>query len=240
MRFLAAIASIFMVTVSAAPADLPLLDRRAQVIADGKSVHEGKLPDWNFKYHASGFLAKGCANPGKIRTCYVYTLSGDPTENIDPEGSSGGNNEQNVLLDGPSHPADGSIRKYTFRMKVDPSLTSTPPDSCPLVQIRSPLIENTDVSAVYLDVRDNQAGIFAFTDISEPSVSIPLNEFTGKNTFQTWIVKSGPQGWADITIIDEDTGKNLLKYNATGQNSQDSYHMQVGTERATRDIKPLK
>ncbi|KAG9126190.1 hypothetical protein FRC07_004515 [Ceratobasidium sp. 392] len=194
MRALATFASALLVSVSAAPGDSPFLGKRAQVIADGNSVHSGNLPDWNFKYHAAGFLAKGCANPGKIKTCYVYTLSDDPTKNTDPVASGGGNDIQNVILDGPSHPADGSIRKYTFRMKVDPSLTSTSPDSCPLVEIASQEPDGTPSSAVYLDVRDNQAGIFAFTDTSTPSAWIPLNKFTGKSTYQTWIVKSGPKG----------------------------------------------
>ncbi|KAG8693610.1 hypothetical protein FRC08_009013 [Ceratobasidium sp. 394] len=239
MHFLAAAASALLVAVSAAPAELSPLGTPATVIADGKKVHEGALPDWNFKYHASGYLAKGgCPANGRISTCYVYTLSGDPTKNLDK--SPFGSVIQDVILNGPSHPADGSVRKYTFRMQVDPSLTSTSSDSCPLVEIASQEEDGTPSSAVYLDVRDNQAGIFAFTDTSTPSVSIPLNQFTGKSTYQTWIVKSGPNGWADITIIDEATGKNLLKYNATGQNSRETYHMRVGTDRSIVDIKPMK
>ncbi|KAG8686848.1 hypothetical protein FRC09_013882 [Ceratobasidium sp. 395] len=238
MRVLTAAASALFVAVSAVPTDLSSFDKRATVIADGNSIHDGNLPDWNFKYHAAGFLAKGCASPGKIKTCYVYTLSDDLNKNLDktPFGSI----VQDVILDGPSHPADGTTRKYTFRLWVDPALTSTSSDSCPLMEIASQDENGNPQSAVYLDVRDSQAGIFAFTDTSTPSASIPLNQFVGKSTYQTWIVKSGPNGWADITIIDENTGKNLLKYNATGQNSWGSYHMRAGTVRSNVDIKPLK
>ncbi|QRV99148.1 hypothetical protein RhiJN_27167 [Ceratobasidium sp. AG-Ba] len=240
MRFLAAAASIFLISVSAAPAELPTLHKRATVIADGNSVHDGNLPDWNFKYHAAGYLAKGgCPTNSNITTCYVYSLSSNPTKNTeqDPYGVT----IQDVILNAPSHLADGRIRRYTFKMTLDPSLTYTSSNSCPLVEIVSPDENGNPTSAVYLDVRDNQAGIFAFTDTSTPSASIPLNQFTGKHTHQTWTLKSGPGGWADVKVVDEATGATLLSYNATGQNSQGTYYMRVGTDRAAdNNLKPLK
>ncbi|QRV85059.1 hypothetical protein RhiJN_13075 [Ceratobasidium sp. AG-Ba] len=212
MRFLAAAASIFLISVSAAPAELPTLHKRAAVIADGNSVHDGNLPDWNFKYHAAGYLAKGgCPANSNITTCYIYSLSSDPAKNTeqDPYGVT----IQDVILNAPSHPADGRIRRYTFKMTLDPSLTYTSSNSCPLVEIVSP----------------------------DENASIPLNQFTGKHTHQTWTLKSGPGGWADVKVVDEATGATLLRYNATGQNSQGTYYMRVGTDRAAdNNLKPLK
>ncbi|QRV85032.1 ICE-like protease (caspase) p20 domain protein [Ceratobasidium sp. AG-Ba] len=188
MRVFTAANSAFIVAVSAAPEDL---FKRATVLSDGFSVHNGALPDWNFQYYATGYLAKGgCPVGSKISTCYVYTLSGNPSENV--ETNPYGSRVQNVTLSPPSHLADGQIRQYTFRMEVDPSLAPTSLDSCPLVAISIPGEDGGSVTPVYLDVQNNLAGIYAFTDTATPSVSMPLKDFTGKSIYQTWTLKSGP------------------------------------------------
>ncbi|QRV99124.1 ICE-like protease (caspase) p20 domain protein [Ceratobasidium sp. AG-Ba] len=194
--FSPAATSALIVAVSAAPAEV---FKRATVLADGYSVHNGALPDWNFQYHSTGYLAKGgCPVGSKILPA--------------------------TSIPSPVNPRERRDQLYTFRMQVDPSLASTSLDSCPLVAISTLGEDGGPVTPVYLDVRNNLAGICAFTDTATPSASMPLKDFTGKSTYQTWTLKSGPGGWANINIVDEAIGTTLfMKYNATGQNSWGTY-----------------
>jgi hypothetical protein len=157
--------------------------------------------------------------------CYVYKLSSSPAENIDPALSNGGNKIQAVILNSPSYEATGSVTQFNFKLWVDPALSSTSSNSFPLVQLVSKEVDNGPSSTVYFDVRNNLAGIYAFTDTSTPAVSVPLSQFTGRRTFHTWTVKGGPNGYADIRILDGGSGETILHYRAEGQNSRDSYRL---------------
>lgn len=239
----AAISFILLATASAIPTQLSQLEKREdlQVIADGKRVHVGQLPTWDFIYRSAGYLARGGCPLSEvgIKLCYQYKLSDNPNKNIDPGESSGGNKVQTVILNSPSYPATGSVVQFNFKLRVDAALTSTSPNSFPLVQIVSKEVDNGPSSAVYFDLRNNLAGIYAFTDTSTPAVSVPLGQFTGKTTFHTWTVKGGPNGYADIRILESGSGATILHYRADGQNSRDSYRIRIGAVRLAEDLKPL-
>lgn len=217
------------------------ISEELQVIADGKRVHVGVLPTWDFIYRSAGYLARGGCPLSEvgIKLCYQYKLSDNPRKNIDPGESSGGNRVQTVILNSPSYPATGSVIQFNFKLRVDAALTSTSPNSFPLVQIVSKEVDNGPSSAVYFDVRNNLAGIYAFTDTSTPVVSVPLSQFTGKTTFHTWTVKGGPNGYADIRILESGSGATILHHRVDGQNSRDSYRIRIGAIRLAEDLKPL-
>jgi hypothetical protein len=148
-------------------------------------------------------------------------LSSDPTQNLDPY--LGSDTQSNFISAGP-YEATGAVTKYTFKLFLDPALkTPSTAGPVPIVQIvsKEPVDGQGSATKVYFDVRNNKAGIYAFSDT--PVVSIPLSSFTGKSTVQTWIVKGGLQGYADIDIKDSATGKSILKYRVNKPNTIDSY-----------------
>lgn len=157
----------------------------------------------------------------------MYKLSDDPTKHIDPALSSGGNQIQGVILNSPSYEATGSVTQFNFKLWVDPTLSSTSVNSFPVVQLVSKEVDNGPSSAVYFDLRNNLAAIYAFTDTATPAVSVSLSQFTGRRTFHTWTVKGGPNGYVDIRILDGVSGEVILHYKAEGQNSRDSYRLVV-------------
>ncbi|QRV84974.1 hypothetical protein RhiJN_12990 [Ceratobasidium sp. AG-Ba] len=195
---------IALVSVTAAPANVTSLNKRT-IIADGNGVRNGGLPDWNFRYRASGYVAKGCPPGTGISICYEYRLSSDPTKNLDKDSEN--HVVQRDLFYSSSKPADGKIREYTFRMKIDSSVASAPQsDSLPLVGLETRVFNVGDVvMTIYLDARDNTLGIYNRADRFTPLVHVPLADVVGKRIYQRWTHKSGPDGWTSIEILDEDT-----------------------------------
>ncbi|CAE6409594.1 hypothetical protein ACGC1H_006512 [Rhizoctonia solani] len=232
----------FLLLVTARGIPNPL-QKRDTVIADGKSVQVGNLPTWNFVYRSAGYLARGgwpeCPVKNGIKFCYVYELSSDPSKNIDPALSTGGNNVQAVILNSPWYEATGSVTQFNFELWVDPSLTSTSSNPFPLVQLVSKEVYSGTSTTISFDVRNNLAGIYAVANPSTPTVSVPLSQYMGRRNLHTWTVKGGPDGYADIWIRDGVSGETILQYRVEGQNSRDSYRIRVGAERVAQNITPL-
>ncbi|KAF8610614.1 hypothetical protein BDV93DRAFT_550417 [Ceratobasidium sp. AG-I] len=215
-------------TVYAAPTDLAVLDRRATVLAGGANVVVGTLPDWSLIFRASGYLAKGgCPASASITTCYVQKLSAKATENLDPDLSTNGPSQTN-LVSTTSLDATGAVTKFTFKLFIDPALKTPGSSPVPIVQVvsKEPVDGQGAATKVFLDVRNNVAGIYAFSNA--PVVSIPLSSFSGKTTLQTWTIKGGPQGYADIDIKDAKTNASILKYRVNQANTVDSYRLRIG------------
>ncbi|CAE6367780.1 unnamed protein product [Rhizoctonia solani] len=217
--------------------------RSDTVIADGESVHVGDLPTWSFRYRSAGYLARGgwpeCPINNGIKLCYVYKLSSDPTKNIDPSFSTDGNHVQGVILNSPWFEATGSVTQFNFQLWVDPALTSTSFSPFPLVQLVSKEVDNGPATTISFDVRNNLAGIYAFTNAYTPVVSVPLTQCTGRRNLHTWTIKGGPDGYADIWVRDGVSGETILQYMVEGQNLRDSYRIRIGAERVTENLTPL-
>ncbi|KAG9122937.1 hypothetical protein FRC07_000486 [Ceratobasidium sp. 392] len=235
------LASVLVLLASsyAAPTDVSVLDRRATVLADGKKVVVGNLPDWGLIFRASGYVSKGgCPTATAIKTCYVQKLSANPKENLDPDlGESGP--VQTSFISTNAVEATGGVTKYTFKLYIEPGLASpSSAGSVPLVQIvsKEPVDGQGSATKVWLDAKNNQAGIYAFNEAS-PVVSLPLSKFVGKTTVHTWIVKGGPQGYAIIDIKDT-AGKSILKYSVNKPNTIDSYRIRVGPIRSAKSNSP--
>ncbi|CAE7123431.1 unnamed protein product [Rhizoctonia solani] len=216
---------------------------RDTVIADGESVQVGDLPTWNFGYRSAGYLARGgwpeCPVNNGIKLCYVYKLSSDPTKNLDPALSTGGNNVQAVILNSPSYEATSPVTQFNFQLWVDPSLTSTCSSPFPLVQLVSKEVDSEPATTVSFDVRSNLAGIYAFANPSTPVASVSLSQYTGRRNLHTWTIKGGPDGYTDIWIRDGVSGETILQYKVEGQNLGDRYHIRIGAERLAQNITPL-
>ncbi|KAB5594381.1 hypothetical protein CTheo_2158 [Ceratobasidium theobromae] len=235
----AALLSLLVASTCAAPTNLAALDKRApQVLAGGSSVVVGTLPDWGLIFRTSGYLAKGdCPVSSGITTCYATKLSSNPGENLDPNAATNPNSQSSFVSTGPQD-ANGSITKYTFKLSLDSSLQTPSSSPFPLVQIvsKEPVDDQGYATNVYLDLRNNEAGIYAFSDT--PVVSVPLSSLTGRNLLQTWTIMGGPGGWADIEISDADTSSSILKYHVDKANSRDSYRLRVGPIRSVDQASP--
>lgn len=227
-----------LATAYAAPTDLAGLDKRDTVLASGSEVVVGTLPDWSLIFRASGYLAKGgCPASAGIATCYVQKLSATATENLDPDLSSDGPSQSNFVSTAALE-ATGAVTKFTFKLALDATLTTPSASPVPIVQVvsKEPVDGQGSATKVFFDVRNNQAGIYAFSDT--PVVSVPLSSFTGKTTLQTWTIKGGPQGYADIDIKDANTGASILTYTVDQANTVDSYRLRVGPIRLANSGSP--
>ncbi|CEL53221.1 hypothetical protein RSOLAG1IB_06187 [Rhizoctonia solani AG-1 IB] len=175
---------LLLVTASGLPSQ-----RGDTVIADGESIHIGDLPTSSFRYRSAGYLARGgwpeCPINNGIKLCYVCKLSADPSKNIDPSLSTDGNHVQGVILNSPWFEATGSVTQFNFQLWVDPALTSTSSSPFPLVQLVSKEAENGPATTISFDVRNNLAGIYAFTDPSAYVLSIPLSQYRGRRHLHT-------------------------------------------------------
>ena len=154
--------------------------------------------------------------------CYVQKLSAEATANLDPDLSVDGPSQTNFVST-TSLEATGAITKFTFKLYIDPALKTPGISGVPIVQVvsKEPVDGQGSATKVFLDVRNNVAGIYAFSNA--PVVSVPLSSFTGKTTLQTWIVRGGPLGWVDIDIKDAKTSASILKYRVNQANTVDSY-----------------
>ncbi|QRV99004.1 hypothetical protein RhiJN_27023 [Ceratobasidium sp. AG-Ba] len=227
--------------VIAAPTDVATLDKRATVIADGNSVRNGNLPDWGFNYHASGYVAKGCPTGTKINTCYESRLSSNPTKNVE---NSGGRKIQSNLFYSSPKPADGRIREYTFRMKVDASFTSTSDKPHILVGIETQDINNNKrrMISTYVAIRNGELRIYTYADPDTPLASTRMENFIGKRAFCIWKVDSdSSKGSVGITIVNDEDGSNILSYVVSDGMTWGNYRMRVGTTRdAVAGMSPLR
>ncbi|QRV99008.1 hypothetical protein RhiJN_27027 [Ceratobasidium sp. AG-Ba] len=238
LKFIAIVCAS-LVVVTAAPADVTSLDKRA-VIADGNGVRTGTLPDWDFKYRSAGYVAKGCPPGTGISTCYEYRLSSNPKKNLD-KNSAGHTLQRNEFFSA-TKPANSKPREYTFKIKVDPSVTSVSQfDPLPIVGLDTgegvPNAGNPGMP-VYLDVRDNMAGIYTSEDAWNPVTSIQLASFVGRCTYHTWKYKPGSAGYIDIKIVDCNTKAPLLNFKKTGEILSGTYRMRVGTRRYVSNVIP--
>ncbi|KAG8727756.1 hypothetical protein FRC12_022260 [Ceratobasidium sp. 428] len=230
---------VLLASAFAAPTDISVLDKRAITLADGKKVVVGDLPDWGLIFRSSGVLTKGgCPAAAKsIVTCYAQKLSSKPNENIDPDLSGSGPTQSNFIST-KAVEATGGVTKYTFKLYLEPGL-STPKSagSVPLVQVvsKEPIDGQGSATKVWLDAKDNRAGIYAFDSLV---ASVPLSNFLGKTTVHTWTIKGGPQGYANIDIKDT-AGKSILKYSVTKPNTIDSYRIRVGPVRLANSGSPF-
>ncbi|QRW13554.1 hypothetical protein RhiLY_12553 [Ceratobasidium sp. AG-Ba] len=226
-----AILCALLLAVIAAPTDVASLDRRATVIADGNSVRNGNLPDWGFNYHASGYVAKGCPTGTKITTCYESRLSSNPTKNIE---NIGGRKIQSNLFYSSPKPADGRIREYTFKMKVDASFTSTSDKPHTLVGVETQDLNNNKkrMISTYVAIRNGEVGIYTYANPDTPLISTPMGNFIGKRALCTWKVNSdSSKGWVDITIVNDEDSSNILSYTVSDGMTWGNYRMRVGTTR---------
>ncbi|QRV99009.1 hypothetical protein RhiJN_27028 [Ceratobasidium sp. AG-Ba] len=234
-----AIVCASLVAVTAAPANVTSLDKRA-VIADGNSVRTGTLPDWQFKYRSAGYVAKGCPPGTGISICYQYRLSSDPTKNLDTN-SNGQTLQRNEFFSA-TKPADGKVREYKFKLKVDsPVASASLFNRLPIVGLDTgegvPNPGNPGM-AVYLAIRGNTAGIYTRDNPGVPVQPIPLSQFAGRRTEHTWTHKSGPGGYIRIIIRDDITKNILVNYVKPGQFSSGTYRMRVGTRRYVSNAMP--
>ncbi|QRV84976.1 hypothetical protein RhiJN_12992 [Ceratobasidium sp. AG-Ba] len=222
LKFIAIVCAS-LVAVTAAPANVTLLDKRATV-ADGNSVRTGNLLDWEFRYRSAGYVAKGCPPGTGISTCYEYRLSKDPKKDIDTD------SERHILQRNEFYSAtklaDGKAREYTFKMNVDRSITSIKQTN-PLPIVGLDTGEGTTNAGnpgmpVYLDLRNNLAGIYT-DERREPVIAMPLADFVGRPTHHLWEHKPGSPGYIKIKIMDDITKQTLLTFNKTGQFSLGTY-----------------
>lgn len=228
-----------LATAYAAPTDLAVLDKRATVLADGSKVVVGSLPDWSLIFRASGYLAKGgCPASVGITTCYVQKLSAKATENLDPDLSSDGSSQSNFISTAALE-ATGAVTKFTFKFFLDPALTTPSSSPVPIVQVvsKEPVDGQGSATKVWFDVKDNKAGVYAFSD-AVPVVSVPLSSFTGRTTLQTWTIKGGPQGYVDIDLKDSETGAFIFQYRVNQASTVDSYRLRVGPIRLASSGSP--
>ncbi|QRV99007.1 hypothetical protein RhiJN_27026 [Ceratobasidium sp. AG-Ba] len=241
LKFIAIICAS-LVAVTAAPADMTSLDKRQspQIIHNSNDVGRGTLPDWDFTYRSAGYVAKGCPPGTGISICYEYRLSNDPKKDLDKD-SEGRTLQRNEFFSA-TKPANSKPREYTFKIKVDPSVASVPQfDPLPIVGLDTgegiPNAGNPGMP-VYLDVRDNKAGIYTRGDPWNPVAFIPLGSFVGRCTYHTWTYKPGSAGYIDIKIVDCNTKQPLLTFKKTGQISTGTYRMRVGTRRFVSNVIP--
>ncbi|QRW13523.1 hypothetical protein RhiLY_12522 [Ceratobasidium sp. AG-Ba] len=231
-----------LVAVIAAPADVAILDKRAKVIADGNRPRDGNLPDWGFKYHATGYVAKGCPTGTKITTCYDSRLSNDPTKNIE---NIGGRKIQSNLFYSSLKPGDGKIREYTFRMKVDPSFTSVSGDPYTLVGVETKTPTNTQerIMSAYIAINDkDEVGVYTYENPGVPVFAIPKSRYVGKRTLHTWKLDSTPSnGKVTIKITNDEDKSEILSYTVPCPLISGDYRMRVGTTReAVAGMSPLR
>ncbi|KAG9127420.1 hypothetical protein FRC07_013984 [Ceratobasidium sp. 392] len=224
-----------LASVHAIPTNISTFDKRAAPapIANGTTTVTGTLPDWGFKYRASGILIKDCNGPRSIKPCYQQRLS-DKHENIDKELSFDGPYQSN-WLNSKSYKADGSVTKFSFRFNLNQPLKAVESTgTTPLFFYVSNEAIDDDGSTVNMSLLVRN-GTVLLNELRQIKATIPLSNFTGTTLIHTWTIKGGPGGYANVDIKNL-AGKSVLKYNSgTKQHSKGSYYLQIGTG---RDINP--
>ncbi|QRV98973.1 hypothetical protein RhiJN_26992 [Ceratobasidium sp. AG-Ba] len=237
MLALVAILCALLVAVVAAPADVAILDKRA-VIRAPPPPKLCPVVDWGFRCDITGYVAKGCPTGTKITTCYDSRLSSDPTK--DSKIVDGRRIQKNLFYSSLKS-ADGQIREYTFKMKVDPSLKFVPGHPYTLVGVQTQDPNNTQetIMSTYIAINKNdEVGVYTYEDPDVPLFTIPASDYVGKRTLHTWRLDSAPSGGVSIDIIDDEDKSVILSYYVPGPMIWGDYRMRVGTTREAVPVMP--
>ncbi|KAJ3717062.1 hypothetical protein C8R42DRAFT_588070 [Lentinula raphanica] len=196
-------------------------------LASGSSITYGTVSS-SLSWQASGPLYHGCNLSGvTISDCYQFTLSSDPTKNLEDYSSSSPRQRTEFLT--PSAAA-GTTHRYRWSFFLQPPV-GTSNHFFHLMQLFSrddggPIITLDAINGA-IAIKDN------YRDCSQTGCpSISLSAFTGKTTIHDVTVKYGSSGSIKYVITDSATSKVLLSYSATGKMGGNA-SIKFGTYRLT-------
>ncbi|KAJ3986592.1 hypothetical protein F5890DRAFT_1552171 [Lentinula detonsa] len=210
------LASIAQPAACAAVESLPSKEfepRSSQTqLSSGSAITYGKISS-SLSWQASGPLYHGCnLNGVGISDCYQFTLSSDPTKNLEDYSSSSARQRTEFLT--PSAAA-GTTHRYRWSYFLQ-SPVGTSTHFFHLMQLFSrddggPILTLDAINGV-IAIKDN------YRDCSKTGCpSIPLSAFTDKTTIHDVTVTYGStNGSFKYVITDSATSNVLLSYSATG------------------------